>query len=170
VVGFLAEGLVRWLLTGLGDRRGHPRNHDTEAAGGHAVRRVIVDLLGLVVFVSAAFAVFLSLYQGHEASRELIVGALLATAEARLAMIIARHLLAPGRPDQRALPFDDASAATLYRGIVGLAILYVALDVALPFFERWQMPRESFLAVAILCRLLFVVIFPCGGSRGPSPR
>ena len=84
----------------------------------------MLDLLLLAVFVATVFAGFLALYQGHEATRELIVSALLAIIQVRLAILIARVLLAPHTPAQRLLPFDDAAARVLYRGLVTLAWLY----------------------------------------------
>ena len=158
-VGFLAERVARRLLANIGGRLERARHHDHEVEGGHIVMRVIVEFLLLGVFAASAIAVFLSVYQGHEASRELIVAALLATMQARVAILIARLLLAPRAPAERALPFDDASARMLYRGIVSLACLFVVLDVTASFLRRWDMPEESLLVVVILGRLLFVVLF-----------
>jgi small-conductance mechanosensitive channel len=158
-VGFLAERLVRPLLAGLGNQleRARPPGHGVE--GGYGVTRVVVEFLLLAVFAMAAFATFLSVYQGHEATRELIVSALLAAVQARLAILVARLLLAPTTPTARALPFDDAAAGTLYRGVVSLACLYAVLDVTAFALERWAVPRESFLLLVILFRVLFVVLF-----------
>ncbi|HEY7138919.1 MAG TPA: mechanosensitive ion channel domain-containing protein [Methylomirabilota bacterium] len=159
VVGFVAERVARRLFANIGGRLERTRDHAHEAEGGHVVARVIVEFLLLGVFAVSAFAVFLAVYQGHEASRELIVAALLATLQARVAILIARLLLAPQAPAERALPYDDASARTLYRGIVSLACLFVVLDVTQSFLLRWDVPRESFLVVVTLGRVLFVVLF-----------
>jgi small-conductance mechanosensitive channel len=158
-VGFLAERLMRWLLDGLGGRLGQSRGAPPAAASARGLRGIVVDLLGLAVFAGAAFATFLAVYQGHQPSRELIVSALLAVLVARLAVMIARRLLAPGRPAERALPFDDASAAKLYRGVVVLAWFYAVFDVVLPFLRRWEVPPESMLAVNFVARVVFVALF-----------
>ena len=95
---------------------------------GSLVIGLVLDLLLLAVFVATVFAGFLALYQGHEPSRALIMSALVATVQVRLAMLVARFLLAPHTPAQRLLPFDDAAAGVLYRGLVTLAWLYGLLD------------------------------------------
>ncbi len=159
LVGFLAERLARRLLAGLGARLERSGNHAPGAEGENLVIRVVVELLALAVFAVTAFATFLSVYQGHEASRELIVSALLATIQARVAILVARLLLAPQAPAARPLPFDDAASRMLYRGVVGLACLYAVIDVGTFSLRRWGMPRESFLLVVTLARILFVALF-----------
>ena len=126
---------------------------------GSLVIRLVLDLLCLAVFVATVFAGFLALYEGHEATRELIVSALLAIIQVRLAILIARVLLAPHTPAQRLLPFDDATARVLYRGLVTLAWLYGFGDVLNFFLPRFGVPREPFLLVTTLFRLVFAVIF-----------
>ncbi len=156
-LGWIAERVVRWLL---GDVRAR-----LDAAGGPGVDagslviRVVLELLLLAVFAFTAFAAFLAIYQGHGPSRELIVKALLVAIEVRLAILIARFLLAPHAPAQRLLPFDDATAGILYRGVVGLAWLFGILDVVAFFFQRFGMPREPFILMISLGRLLFAAVF-----------
>jgi small-conductance mechanosensitive channel len=129
-----------------------------EDAGSPGLRAVL-DVLGLGVFVVVAFATFLAVYQGHERSRELVLAALLATVQVRLAILAARWLLAPGAPGERLLPFDDVAAGVLYRGVVGLAWLFGVLDVLAFFLQRFGMPREPQLLVITLARAVFVVTF-----------
>jgi moderate conductance mechanosensitive channel len=157
-VGFLAERLARRLLVRLDGRLARGPVH-THAEGGHLVLRILLEVLLLAIFAVAAFATFLSLYQGHEASRELILSALLATMQARVVILIARLLLAPHAPAERALPFDDAAARTLYRGVVTLACLWAVLDVSIFFMQRWGVPRDAFLLLVTLARVVFVVLF-----------
>ncbi len=159
VVGFVAEWVARRLLTGIGSRVERAREHAHDANGGHVVMRVLMEIFLLGVFAVAAAGTFLFFYQGHVASRELIVHLFLATLQARVAILIARFLLAPHAPASRALPFDDASARTLYRGVVSLAWLFVVLDVLVGFMVHWQVPRAPYLVVSSLGRILFVVLF-----------
>lgn len=159
VVGCVAEWAARRLLTGIGSRLERAREHAHDANGGHVVARVLMEVLLLAVFAVAAAGTFLFFYQGHVASREVIVAALLATLQARVVILVARLLLAPRAPAERALPFDDVSARTLYHGIVSLAWLYVVLDVLSGFMIRWEVPRPSYLVVGSLGRILFVVLF-----------
>ncbi|NJR32767.1 MAG: CoA transferase, partial [Chamaesiphon sp. CSU_1_12] len=60
-----------------------------------------------------SIAIFLALYQGHEPSRVLILEALLTIALARLAILIARYLLAPTLP-----PSDPCRSTTRRRHAV----------------------------------------------------
>ena len=151
-LGWIAERLVGRLLAGV-------RSRLDRGDAGSLVSRVILDLLLLVVFAGTILAGFLALYQGHQATRELIVSALLAIIQVRLAILLARVLLAPHTPAQRLLPFDDAAARVLYRGLVTLAGFYGFLDVLNFFLQRFGVPREPFLLVATLCRVVFAVIF-----------
>ncbi len=156
-LAWLAERLVGRLLAGVRTRL----VRSPDEGGGDTAGVVIgaaLDVLLLAVFLVTAFAIFLAVYQGHGPSRELIVYALFSIALARLAALIARHLLAPHAPAQRFLPFDDATAGVLYRGVVGLAWLWVLLDVNAFFAERFGMAREPVLLVTLLGRLVFVAV------------
>ena len=158
-LGWIAERLVGRLLAGVRGRLDHSPGDGIRVDAGSLVIRVVLDLLLLAVFVATVFAGFLALYEGHEATRELIVSALLAIIQVRLAILIARVLLAPHTPAQRLLPFDDVAARVLYRGLVTLAWLYAFGDVLNFFLQRFGVPREPLLLVTTLFRLAFAVIF-----------
>jgi moderate conductance mechanosensitive channel len=156
-LGWIAERVGRWLL---GDALTHLHRGEGNGPGvGSLVVRAVLELLLLAVFAFTAVAAFLAAYQGHGPSRELIVSALLAAVQVRLAILIARFLLAPHARAERLLPFDDATARVLYRGVVSLAWLYGLLDVLGFFLQRFGMPREPFVLVIILGRVLFAVLF-----------
>ena len=157
-LAWTVERVVGWLLAGVRARLDRGPDEGSGADGGSVLIRAVLDLVLLAVFVVTQFAIFLALYQGHGPSRELIVNAILTIAMARLAVLIARILLAPRAPAQRLLPFDDAAARVLYRGVVGLAWVWVALDVIAFFAERFGMAREPVLLVLLLGRLLFVAV------------
>jgi small-conductance mechanosensitive channel len=156
VLGWIAERLGRWLLADV-YRRLEPG--PGEGGGVSLVVRTILDLLLLAVFMVTVLAGFLALYQGHEPTRELIVAALVATIQVRLAILLARILLAPRAPAQRLLPFDDAAAGILYRGVVTLAWLYGLMDVLGFFLPRFGVPRETILLIATVFRIVFAVVF-----------
>jgi moderate conductance mechanosensitive channel len=158
-LGWIAERLVGRLLAGVRGRLDRSPGDGRGVDAGSLLIRVVLDLLLLAVFVATVFAGFLALYEGHEATRELIVSALLAIIQVRLAILIARALLAPYTPAQRLLPFDDAAARVLYRGLVTLAWFYGFLDVLNFFLTRFGVPREPYLLVGTLCRLVFAMIF-----------
>ncbi|HSF02535.1 MAG TPA: hypothetical protein VLA62_05975, partial [Solirubrobacterales bacterium] len=92
VLGWIAERVGRWLLADV-YRRLEPA--PGEGGGVSLVVRTILDLLLLAVFMVTVLAGFLALYQGHEPTRELIVAALVATIQVRLAILLARILLVP---------------------------------------------------------------------------
>jgi small-conductance mechanosensitive channel len=159
VLGSIAERLGRWLLADV-YRRLEPSPAESAGGGGASlVIRTILDFLLLVLFMVTVLAGFLALYQGHEPTRELIVSALVAMIQVRLAILAARVLLAPRAPAQRLLPFDDAAAGTLYRGVVTLAWLYGIMEVLGFFLPRFGVPREAYLLIVTVFRLVFVGVF-----------
>jgi small-conductance mechanosensitive channel len=87
------------------------------------------------------------------------VSALLATIQVRVAILAARILLAPRAPAQRLLPFEDRAAVTIHRGLVGLAWLYGIIDVLRFFLQRFGLPREPYVLVMSITRVLFAVLF-----------
>jgi moderate conductance mechanosensitive channel len=161
VVGlaWVAERVVGRLLAGVRGRLDHSPGDGLGVDTASVLVRLVLDLLCLAVFVATVFAGFLALYEGHEATRALIVSALLAIVQVRLAILIARVLLAPHTPAQRLLPFDDTTARVLYRGLVTLAWLYGFGDVLNFFLQRFGVPREPLLLVITLFRLVFAVLF-----------
>ena len=153
LLGWLAERLAGRLLRDLRTRLGDGTDPISVMA------RAVLDFLLLVVFTVTSVTIFLILYQGHEPSRALVVEGLLVTIQVRLVILVARTLLAPRTPGRRLLSFDDASASTLYGGLVGLACLYGLLAVFSFFLERFGVPREPKLFVIGLGRILFAVVF-----------
>jgi small-conductance mechanosensitive channel len=154
-LAWLVERLTAWLLSGVVARLDRGSVEPGEASGSPLIR-LVLDLLLLVVFVITAVAIFVALYQGHEPSRVLILEALLTITLARLAILIARWLLAPHAAAARFLPFDDATARVLYRGVVGLAWLWALLGMVTFFALRFDMAREPLLLLSLLARLVFV--------------
>src|SRR5262249_57464133 len=67
--------------------------------------RVLLGLVLVGLFGLTAAAVFLLVYQGHGATRELLLTAFVATLWARLAMLPSRVLLPPPAAHQPLLPF-----------------------------------------------------------------
>ncbi len=165
VCGFFAVllaigGLVEWLIGRLlaDVRRRLEAGEDGRfgAQMGRVLLRLLLDLLLLLVFLATVVGTFLIFYQGHGPSRELFIALLVATVQVRVAIILARLLLAPREPDQRLLPFADAEARGLYRGVVGLAVMYGIFQVLAGFMERWGVSPDAWLSVMTCLRLLFV--------------
>ena len=134
---------------------------EVKTFGAQVVRvllRLTLDLLLLLVFVATVIGLFLIVYHGHKPSRELFVALMVATVQVRLAIILARLLLAPRAPAQRLLPFDDQAARGIYRGVVGLAGIYGLADVLAGFIRRWGVSPEAWLLVMIGWYILFVAV------------
>jgi small-conductance mechanosensitive channel len=158
-LGWFVERLVGRLLANVQDRIEGGPDERAGGGGGSLVVRTVLDLLRLALFAATVLAGFLVVSHGHEATRELVVHALLATIQVRLAILAARVLLAPRTPAQRLLPFEDGAAGTLYRGVVSLAWLYGIIDVLRFFLQRFELPREPYVLVMSLTRGLFTVLF-----------
>ncbi len=157
-IGGSVEKLVARLLADI-RRRLEERESDTFGAqAGRVLLRLILDLLLLLVFVATVILTFFIVYQGHQPSRELFIALLVATIQVRVAIIIARLLLAPGAPGQRLLPFGDEEARGLYRGAVGLAVLDGLAEILRGFMSRWGVPPDSWLLVMTVGRILFVAV------------
>ena len=156
VLAWIVERLVGRLLAGVRARLDQGAG---AGGGGSLLIRFALDLVLLAVFIITSIAIFLALYQGHEPSRVLILEALFTITLARLAILIARYLLAPHASAERPLPFDDATAHTLYRGVVSLAWIWTALGLVTFFVQRFGMAREPLLLLSLLARIVFIAVF-----------
>ena len=116
--GFLAERLFGAAVRGL--RRSLETSETGGLGAGRAgwVLRLVLDLLGILVFAGGALLLFFALYQGHQPSRRLVLAYLVAVVLTRLVALVSRLLLAPGAPGLRLLPFFDAAARRLHVGVV----------------------------------------------------
>ena len=157
-LGGFVETLVARLLADVRRRLEEGEADTFGAQAGRVLLRLILDLLGLLVFVATVVGTFFIVYHGHQPSRELFLALLVATLQVRIAIILARLLLAPRAPEQRLLPFDDAGARGLYRGVVGLAVLYGLADVLRGFMTEWGVPPDPLLVVATGVQVLFVAV------------
>ena len=87
---------------------------------------LVLEFGGIVVFTLGALAVFLVLWRGEELQRVAVLLLLFAVIVVRIAVVIARFLLAPGPEQQRLLPFADRPARRLRWFAMALAALYGA--------------------------------------------
>ena len=157
-IGGLVETLVARLFADVRQRLGAGGEDTFGVQAGRALLRLLLDLLLLLVFVATVIGAFLIIYQGHGPSRELFILLLVATVQVRVAIILARFLLAPHAADQRLVPFADAEARGLYRGVVGLAVLYGLFLVLAGFMQRWEVSPDVRLFVLTAGRILFVAV------------
>ena len=133
-LGLLIAGmlLVGWAVEHLYDRAlRNYRRRLAPAAGetftARAFRRGVslaLDLGGILVFVLAALAIFLALWQGHGLRRIAIVELLIAVVALRVTWLFTRFLLAERAGEERLLPFADLPARRLRRFAVLLALVW----------------------------------------------
>lgn len=157
-IGGLVEWLIGRLLADIRRRLEAGEGGSFGAQAGRALLRLLLDLLLLLVFVATVVGTFLIFYQGHGPSRELFIALLVATVQVRVAIILACLLLAPRVADQRLVPFADAEARGLYRGVVVLAVVYGLIQVLAGFMERWGVSPDAWLLTMTGLRFLFVAV------------
>lgn len=137
-----------------------------------------LEAIALVLFYAGAIALFFALYQGHQATRLVVLTVLAAVVVVRAVVIASRILLAPRAPQLRLLPFDDAAAqsihkrvlwlATLWVGTIAIGILFATLGVdrLVLAFISWCLGTVILLA---FIELIWRVRAPIGGMiRGAS--
>src|SRR5262249_14476852 len=82
-----------------------------------------------------------------------------ATLGVRLAVLASRVLLGPHAADQRLLPFDDATALRLHRGVRILAVIVVVGIVLRRLFDEWGPSADAEDVPATVVRFVFLVLF-----------
>lgn len=87
---------------------------------GYLSLRVVMDLLGVVVFGLAALGVFFLFYQGHGPTRYLVLTYLWAVVLVRAIVALSRFLLAPKAPALRMVALDDDSARLMHAHVVSI--------------------------------------------------
>jgi small-conductance mechanosensitive channel len=158
-IGRGVERLLGWLTADVRRRLREPHPGGAPTSAGQLVGRLVLDLLGLLVFALAAALTFFALYHGHDATRQLVVAALAGVVAVRLAALVARLLLSPRDPSKRLLAFDDRAARRLARGVVALAILYGVGDIGLGLLHVWGLPDDNELLLSVVVALVFLGLF-----------
>ncbi|HSA80441.1 MAG TPA: mechanosensitive ion channel domain-containing protein [Geminicoccaceae bacterium] len=119
-VGMAAEWLFRRLIAEVQSQVEAARPAGFAAATGYLALRVLIDLLGIVVFVAAAVGTFFVLWHGHGPTRLTVLTYLAAIVAIRIGALVSRILFAPHAPGLRLLPVDDPTARSLHRQVVGV--------------------------------------------------
>jgi small-conductance mechanosensitive channel len=169
-VGALVEAGVRRALRG-------PRAalEANGAANGELARagvRLVLDCLALAAFAVAAVTAFFAGYHGHIPTRRLVMTVLVAVVGVRLVALISRAVLAPGHPERRLVPFGEAGAGHLHRGLVRLTGLYFFGLGVLRLLQGLGVPVETTLALGVVLGALFlaVALFTVWGLRSDLTR
>ena len=133
IIGLAAE----WLVDRLARRwREEVRGQRTSDTLGEALRllglRLLLDVIGLVVFALVSRAVVTNLLPAEEIpiGRIVMINLIMIP---RLMAAMSRFLLAPTRPDLRIVHTDDASARYIHRHWIGLGILMGAMIFIVAF-------------------------------------
>lgn len=159
LIGWAAERLFGWLVRDVRERLASARAASVGTQAGQLLLRLVLDLVALLVFAIAAAGTFFTAYQGHEPTRQLVTAVLAAVILVRLAALAGRLLLAPRDPNARLLPFDDAAAGRLQRGLVGLAAIYAVGDMGLGLLRVWGLPGDAHALLTLVVALAFVGLF-----------
>ena len=130
LAGAAAEWGFRFLArsTRAGLAGASPRSFGAKA--GYCLLRLMLELVGIGIFVLGASACFLLFYEGREAGGLTFVAFLIGVVGARLVAMLSREMFSPKTPNLRLLPFDDRTAAFLHNRVVLFGAI-AALDFAL---------------------------------------
>lgn len=124
-VGWIVEKLFRRLVRAPLERVHRGLGTSFAAEASRVVLNVALEAIALLLFYAGAAALFFAFWQGHAASRVVVLIALAAVVVYRAVITASRILLAPGEPALRLLPFDDAAAGKLHTGVVRFMLIYV---------------------------------------------
>jgi small-conductance mechanosensitive channel len=120
--GLVMEWLVR---RATGDLR--RQLLDTVSLGrlqflGRGVSRLLLDLLGLGVFMLTTFVLYAFFYDEGDPGFQIVSSALLLCYYIRFAILTCNVVLSPARPDLRLLVLQDEDARFLYRWFIAIAV------------------------------------------------
>lgn len=119
LLGGLAHRLFDRALLHLRDRMAALSG--TAGRAGALIATLLLDLIGIVVFLAVANGATFLFLDRFDPRRELVVAILLAISVAQIADSVSRAILAPGAPQARLLALGDDVARGLQRWIVGAA-------------------------------------------------
>lgn len=156
-MGWGAERFVRRVV-GPGKWAGGKQPESLGAEVGRLLLRLAVEALGLAVFALVALAAFFAIYQGHVATRQLVLAALAGTVAVRLAGVAGHVLLAPNAPEARLVPLGDTSARRLHGAILGLATVFVLGRLGLGLWRTWGLPDDAAVLLGLGLAIAFAAI------------
>ncbi len=125
--GFAAEWLVRRVFSRIGEATSGAAPKTTANKISILALSFARDILALVVFGLVATGLFFVFYEGHKATREVIVTIFWAVILFRAIAALGRVALAPNAPSLRLPPLDDASARRAYFRLLQVAGSLVAV-------------------------------------------
>ena len=141
LAAIMAGGLGAFLWTGR-LRQGFKRRLDAAGSGPHPGRWLAIlanlglQLLEVAAFFVAASMLYLALVPASGALRELGLLCVVGLTNYLFIQAAARVLLAPDFEAARPIPLADADAATLYRGMVAIALVCLVVGVVSIALEK----------------------------------
>jgi len=134
-VAFAAERLFRRSLPDLSPQTTGPSENSIGMRLRVQLAGLAMDLLALIVFLAAAFAMFFIFWHGHLPSRQTILGYVMALTMVRLTGILADFFLAPGTRALRLVRVSDRYAGVLRASFLRLATLMAFGYVTAALFQ-----------------------------------
>ena len=172
VIAILAGLMAEWLVNRLASRwRTSVETREASGGLGGALRllglRLVLDVIGLVVFALVARTVVINLLPLEEAlvGRTVMINLIMVP---RLMAAMSRFLLAPGRPDLRIVHTDDESARFIHRHWIGLGALIGFSSFIGAFNEMNGIPPGE-LRIGFWLNLavhIYIVYVAINGRRG----
>jgi small-conductance mechanosensitive channel len=151
LVGWIVELAFRRLVRAPLERLHQGLGASFGAAAARVVLKVLLEAIALALFYAGAIGLFFAMWQGHAATRTVILVTLGAVIVYRAVAAVSRILLAPRTPALRLLPFDDAAARRLHAGVVRFALVYVIAVGTMTVFQALGVE-------ATVVALLFIVV------------
>ena len=112
---------------------------------GRGVSRLLLDLLGLGVFMLTTFVLYASLYDEGDPGFQIVSSALLLCNYIRFAILACNVVLSPARPDLRLLVLKDEDAKFLYRWFIAIAVTMMVSGTISYNLRDAGISQESFL-------------------------
>jgi len=157
-LGVAAEWLFRRVIADVQSQVEAARPEGFAAACGYLALRILIELLGIAVFVAAAVGTFFVLWQGHEPTRLTVLTYLAAIVAIRIGALVSRVLFAPHAPGLRLLPVDDATARLLHRRVVGVFGFLVLAFLTIELLRGLGLAPDLAGLLGTLVTLAFVVV------------
>jgi small-conductance mechanosensitive channel len=158
VIAYVAERIYRYFVRRQRASLDAVPEEGFGAKWAHNSLRLLLDIGGIAVFGVAGFGFFHAIYQGHEPSRLIVLGVLLAAVVVRAVHLGSRFLLEPRAPALRLLPLGDRAARNLHSALLQFAVLYAVGLLPLLLLVRLGASQATADAVALVVAAIFLLI------------
>ncbi len=124
---------------------------------GRIAGLLIVDLLGLALFVVAAVILFLLVYEGHEPTRLFVLTVLSATILLRIMTAVSRALFGTGDTSLSLTALDPGTARTAHRYVVAASAIGAFGFLGNDLLRLYGLGQEPFFLVRFIVGVLFTL-------------